>query len=124
MPTRRKSRYTAIAEEIAGAIARRRYQVGALLPSEADLRARYHVSHHTVREAMRVLRDLGLAAPERGRGTRVLARTARSRYVHTLEAIPDLGEVARGTRIKVLRRARIGRRQADMALPAGSDAWF
>ena len=124
MPLRRKSRYTVIAEEIAGAIGRGRHQVGALLPSEADLRAQYDVSHHTVREAMRVLRELGLVAPERGRGTRVLARSARSRYVHTLEAIPDLGEVARGTRIKVLRRARIARRQADSALPPRSDAWF
>jgi GntR family transcriptional regulator len=124
MPPRRKPRYSVIAEEIAGAIGRGLFAVGALLPSEAELRTQYDVSHHTVREAMRVLRDLGLAAPERGRGTRVLARSARSRYVHTLEAIPDLGEVARGTRIKVLRRARIGRRQADIALPEGSDAWF
>jgi DNA-binding GntR family transcriptional regulator len=124
MPSRIKSRYVVIAEEIAGAIGRGRHPVGALLPSEAELRAQYDVSHHTVREAMRVLREKGLVAPERGRGTRVLARSARSRYVHTLEAIPDLGEVARGTRIKVLRRTRIARRQVDAALPAGSAAWF
>jgi GntR family transcriptional regulator len=125
MPSRRKSRYAVIAEELAGAIGRGRHPVGALLPSEAELRAQYDVSHHTVREAMRVLRETGLVAPERGRGTRVLARSARSRYVHTLEAIPDLGEVARGTRIKVLRRTRIRQRQAaDAALPAGSAAWF
>jgi DNA-binding GntR family transcriptional regulator len=124
MPSRGKSRYAVIAEEIAGAIGRGRHPVGTLLPSEAELRAQYGVSHHTVREAMRVLREKGLVAPERGRGTRVLARSARPRYVHTLEAIPDFGEVARGMRIKVLRRTRIARRQADAVLPAGSAAWF
>lgn len=124
MPSHKKARYAVIADEIAGAIGRGQFAIGALLPSEAELRARYDVSHHTVREAMRVLRELRLVAPERGRGTRVLARSTRSRYVHTLEAIPDLGEVARGTRIKVLRRTRIRRREADSALPSGSDAWF
>jgi GntR family transcriptional regulator len=124
MPSLKKSRYAIIADELAGAIGRGQYPVGGLLPSEAELRAQYDVSHHTVREAMRVLRDMRLVAPERGRGTRVLARSGKSRYVHALEAIPDLGEVARGTRIKVLRRARIRRDQAGSPLPAGSDAWF
>jgi DNA-binding GntR family transcriptional regulator len=124
MPPPKKSRYAVIADELAGAIGRGQYPVGELLPSEAELRAQYAVSHHTVREAMRVLRELRLVAPERGRGTRVLARSGKSRYVHALEAIPDLGEVARGTRIKVLRRARIRRNEADSVLPAGSDAWF
>jgi GntR family transcriptional regulator len=124
MRSPRKPRYSVIAEAVARAIARGRHAVGTLLPSEAELRAQYDVSHHTVREAMRVLRDLRLVAPERGRGTRVVARSAASRYVHSLEAIPDLGELARGTTIKVLRRTRIRRRDAESDLPAGSDAWF
>ena len=44
--------------------------------------------------------------------------------MHSLEAIPDLGEVARETRIKVLRRTRVRRGEADITLPAGSDAWY
>ena len=119
-----KPRYAVIAKEVAGAIGRGQFPVGTLLPSETELRAQYDVSHHTVREAMRVLQDLRLVAPERGRGTRVVARSAASRYVHTLEAIPDLGEVARETRIKVLRRTRIRRDAAEGTLPAGSDAWY
>jgi GntR family transcriptional regulator len=120
----RKSRYAAIADEIAGAIARGHYPVGTLLPSEAELRAQYDVSHHTVREAMRVLQDMRVVAPERGRGTRVIARAATARYVHSLEAIPDLGEVARETRIKVLRRTQIRRAESPAGLPADSDKWF
>ena len=125
MASSRKPRYAVIANEVAGAIGRGQFPVGTLLPSETELRAQYDVSHHTVREAMRVLQDLRLVAPERGRGTRVVARSATSsRYVHTLEAIPDLGEVARETRIKVLRRTRIRRDAAEGTLPAGSDAWY
>ena len=118
MASSRKPRYAVIANEVAGAIGRGQFPVGTLLPSETELRAQYDVSHHTVREAMRVLQDLRLVAPERGRGTRVVARSATSsRYVHTLEAIPDLGEVARETRIKVLRRTRIRRDAAEGTLP-------
>jgi GntR family transcriptional regulator len=119
-----KPRYSVIADEVARAIERGQYQIGTLLPSEAELRAQYDVSHHTVREAMRRLQELRLVTPERGRGTRVVARSAVARYVHSLEAIPDLGELARETRIKVLRRARIRRGQAESALPDHSDEWF
>jgi GntR family transcriptional regulator len=120
----RKPRYSVIADEVARAIEHGRYPIGTLLPSEAELRAQYDVSHHTVREAMRRLQELRLVAPERGRGTRVVGRSASVRYVHSLEAIPDLGELARETRIKVLRRARIRRSQAESALPDHSEDWF
>src|SRR5258708_28473961 len=99
MRSPRKPRYSVIADEVARAIERGQYKVGTLLPSEAELRAQYDVSHHTVRDAMRVLQELRLVAPERGRGTRVVARSPTSRYVHSLEAIPDLGAGAPTTRI-------------------------
>jgi GntR family transcriptional regulator len=119
-----KPRYSVIADEVARAIERGQYPIGTLLPSEAGLRAQYDVSHHTVREAMRRLQELRLVTPEQGRGTRVVARSAVERYVHSLEAIPDLGEVVRNTRIKVLRRARIRRSEAESKLPDHSDEWF
>jgi GntR family transcriptional regulator len=124
MRSPRKPRYSVIADEVARAIEREQYPVGTLLPSETELRAAYDVSHHTVRDAMRVLQERRLVVPERGRGTRVVARTTTSRYVHSLDAIPDLGEVVRETRIKVLRRARIRRSQAESPLPDHSDEWF
>ena len=124
MASPRKPRYSVIADAVARAIERGQYAVGTLLPSEAELRAQYDVSHHTVREAMRTLQEQRLVAPEHGRGTRVVARSATSRYVHSLDAIPDLGEVARETRIKVLRRARVRRGEAESPLPDHSDEWF
>jgi DNA-binding GntR family transcriptional regulator len=124
MPSARKPRYSVIADDFARAIERGRYPVGTLLPSEAELRAKYDVSHHTVRDAMRVLQELQLVVPEHGRGTRVVSRSTKSRYVHSLDSIPDLGEVARETRIKVLRRERIPRSRAECELPDHSEEWF
>ena len=124
MPSSRKPRYSVIADEVTRAIEDGQYPVGTLLPSEAQLRAQYDVSHHTVRDAMRKLQELRLVIPERGRGTRVVSRSVTSRYVHSLDAIPDLGELARETHIKVLRRMRIRRHQAERALPDHSEDWF
>jgi DNA-binding FadR family transcriptional regulator len=53
MPSPRKPRYSVIADDFARAIERGQYPVGTLLPSEAELRAKYEVSHHTVRDALR-----------------------------------------------------------------------
>jgi GntR family transcriptional regulator len=57
---------------------RRRLQAGAfpdVFPGEMDLVAEYEVSRHTVREALRRLREEGVLDSSRGRGT-VVRRTA------------------------------------------------
>lgn len=57
---------------------RRRARAGAFddrFPGELELAREYRVSRHTVREALRRLRDSGLIDSERGRGTRL--RTPR-----------------------------------------------
>ncbi len=53
---------------------RRRVADGAFeegFPGEIALTEQYEVSRHTVREALRVLRDEGLLRSERGRGTTI-----------------------------------------------------
>ena len=53
---------------------RRRVAEGAFeegFPGEIALTEQYEVSRHTVREALRVLRDEGLLRSERGRGTTI-----------------------------------------------------
>src|ERR1700742_4883257 len=124
MPSARKPRYSVIADDVARAIERGRYPVGTLLPSEAELRATYDVSHHTVRDAMRVLQELRLVVPEHGRGTRLVSRSTKSRYVPSLDSIPDVGVFARETRMKGLRRERIQRSRAECVLPDHSEDWF
>ncbi|HTU12102.1 MAG TPA: GntR family transcriptional regulator [Allosphingosinicella sp.] len=64
--------------------------VGALLPSEAVLTARFGVSRHTIREAVRHLRDLGLVESRQGLGTIVLKPGGPNTYVHQVNSIDDL----------------------------------
>lgn len=116
-------RYARVARDLAQAIEAGTYKVGDLLPSESELCARYGISNHTVRHAMRVLHSMKLAAPERGRGTRVTGSSRRSRYIHSLDSIPDLGELARNTKIEVLRRVRIAAAEALIPLPGTSASW-
>lgn len=66
------------------------YPVGALLPTEAELRVRYGVSRHTVREALRQLRDEGLIASRQGAGSTVLRIEPSRRFVHEAASIADL----------------------------------
>lgn len=122
----RKPRYLALAEEISQSIGSGVHPVGALLPTEAALCARYRVSRHTVREATRVLQDLGLVTRRQGVGTRVLAAKVAARYVLALDAIPDLWEYARSTELKVLRKVLVRADDASLPLPAdaGRQWWL
>ena len=120
----RKPRYLALAEEIGRAIGEGAYPVGTLLPSEAELCARHSVSRHTVREATRVLQELGLVARHQGLGTRIESIKAPSRYVFAMDAIPDLWEYVKNTDLKVIRRKLIKAKDALTPLPGEpGDAW-
>ena len=66
------------------------YPVGALLPTEAELRARFGVSRHTVREALRQLRDEGLVTSRQGAGTSVVRQDGAERFVHEVDSVADL----------------------------------
>lgn len=66
------------------------FPVGTLLPSEALLTAQFHVSRHTVREAIRHLRDVGLVESHQGLGTVVLKPGGPNTYVHQVSSIDDL----------------------------------
>jgi DNA-binding GntR family transcriptional regulator len=98
--------------------------VGTLLPSEAELCARHRVSRHTVREATRVLQDMGLVARHQGLGTRIQSVKAPTRYVYAMDAIPDLWEYVKNTELRVVRRRLIKGRDALTPLPGEpADAW-
>jgi len=74
-----------------------RYPVGAQLPTEGELGDRFEVSRHTVREALRQLRDDGLVTSRQGSGTTVCRLAAREPYVHEVASIDDLVAYATGT---------------------------
>lgn len=64
--------YQRIASELMEMVRSGEYPVGSRLPGELDLRDRYAVSRHTVREALRLLENAGYISRSKGIGTTVL----------------------------------------------------
>ena len=94
------------------------HPVGGLLPTEAELRARFGVSRHTVREALRQLRDEGLVASRQGAGTTVVSPAASTRFVHEVDSIADLIAYAEELKYQVDSSAMV---TADAELAARLD---
>jgi DNA-binding GntR family transcriptional regulator len=104
-PPRREAvrpRYQRVADELMARIGAGTYAVGAYLPTEMELCRQYGISRHTVREAMRRLRDAGLVAPRRRVGTEVVARTPNLGYRQPTNSIGDLLQYAEETRLSLL----------------------
>jgi DNA-binding GntR family transcriptional regulator len=89
------------------------YPVGTQLPTEGKLSARFRISRHTVREALRQLRDDGLVTSRQGSGTTVRTAAGAQPYVHTVASIDDLVAYASGTQYRAASSAII---VADAAL--------
>ena len=81
-----------------GEIAAGNPAVGRLLPGEHELCARFGVSRHTVREALRDLANLGLVDRRQGSGTRVISAMPRGRYVQSMRTLEELRQYAIDTR--------------------------
>jgi DNA-binding transcriptional regulator YhcF (GntR family) len=72
--------YLQLAIYLRGIIIVRQLPPGSPLPSEPELAQRYHVSRDTVRRAMRLMREIGLAEVRRGVG-HFVTRTPEIRRV-------------------------------------------
>ncbi|HEY5569309.1 MAG TPA: GntR family transcriptional regulator [Gammaproteobacteria bacterium] len=77
------------------------YPVDSQLPTEGVLQQRFKVSRHTIREALRELREAGLVASRQGFGTTVLRAGSPRPYVHEVASISDLIELANATKYEV-----------------------
>lgn len=82
--------YMQLAVELKTEIVNGVYPVGSLIPTEDELCKRFSVSRHTVREAIRVLRDDGLVSSRRGAGTIVVPLRNRDSDIHQVMTINDL----------------------------------
>jgi GntR family transcriptional regulator len=92
--------YMRIVRVLQKEIVKGKHPVGARLPTESELCQRFAVSRHTVREALRHLRDFGFVSPRQGSGTTV-AGTKPSFYVHPVASVSDLMQYAVATRFVV-----------------------
>jgi GntR family transcriptional regulator len=82
--------YRQVVDSLRTEIRSGKHPVGDLLPTESELRERFGVSRHTVREALRQLRDEGLVASRQGSGTTVLEPGSATRFVQEIASINDL----------------------------------
>ena len=95
-------RYQHVASVLQQAIAQGTYPVGSLLPPEPQLCESFGVSRHTVREAVRILCELGLLVRRQGVGTTVQAAEPAKRFVATLNSLGDLMQYTQETRLQTL----------------------
>ena len=95
-------RYQRVADDLLKRIGSGKYPVGGYLPTEMELCGQYGISRHTVREALRQLRDAGLISRRRRVGTEVVARTPRASYTQPTNSIGDLLQYAEETQLSIL----------------------
>jgi DNA-binding GntR family transcriptional regulator len=109
--------YRQVADTLSDEIRDGVHRVGTLLPSEAELRARFQVSRQTVREALRLLVEAGLVSRRQGAGTLVERERGEDRYVQRLGRLPDLSRYVRETRRTVLKITDVSSARAAVPLP-------
>jgi DNA-binding GntR family transcriptional regulator len=95
--------YQRVADDLIARIRGGEHAVGAMLPTEVELCAAYGVSRHTVREALRLLENMGLVLRRQGAGTIVTARETRDRFVQEISSAEELMQYPENTRLLVLR---------------------
>ena len=100
-PKRAAPRYLQLADTLAAEIGAGAFPVGSLLPTETQLCARFGVSRHTVREALRRLADSGRISRRQGSGSQVEAATARPMFAQSLRSLAELDQYAAETYLEV-----------------------
>ena len=92
--------YKRIVRVLQNEIVSGKHPVGTRLPTENALCRRFAVSRHTVREALRHLRESGFVSPRQGSGTTVAAAEP-SFYLDPIASVSDLMQYAVSTRYVV-----------------------
>lgn len=87
---REKPAYKRLFEELRSAIQEGRFGDGGRIPTEAELRERYGVSRHTVRQAFQDLVAEGLVYRIPGRGTFATGLSERGHYLRSIGTIEEL----------------------------------
>jgi DNA-binding GntR family transcriptional regulator len=118
--------YAVVARTLRGEIVDGAYPVSAQLPTEGALSTRFAVSRHTVREALRRLREEGLVSSRRGAGTMVAAPSGADLHVLNAMTVGDLVAFAHGTRLRIdeIRLAAVGARAAARVGIAAGEPWL
>lgn len=129
-PARRTSRgqprYRELADKLAAAITSGELDIGDHLPGEHELVATYGVSRYTVREALRVLEELGLIGRRQGIGTVVKSSRGSRGYVHSISSPAELLQYPDDTRLRIQSRdmVEVDRQLARQLGCRSGEAWL
>lgn len=124
-PQDARKRYEQVAEALIADIRSGRLGVGDTLPGELELTAKFAVSRHTVREALRRLEELGLIGRHQGIGTVVKARQPTQTYVQAVRSPAELLQYPPENRLSVIATAevRMGRKLARQLGTTTGSRW-
>jgi len=109
--------YQTVAEQLSAAIQAGTYPVGGMLPPEAELCEQFNVSRQTVREATRLLLQLGLVSRHQGVGTRVERSSVAEHYEQRLGSLPDIWQYVKDTKRALIRMTDVAAADAEVPLP-------
>ncbi|MDP6259154.1 MAG: GntR family transcriptional regulator, partial [Rhodospirillales bacterium] len=96
------SRYVQLSDTLKKEIAGGQYPVGSRLPTEHQLCKKYNISRHTVREALRRLKELGLVSRRQGSGTVVESVEPTATYVQSIQSLEDIVQHAQEAKLSVI----------------------
>lgn len=96
--------YALVAQSLINDISSGFYAVNSLLPTEFDLCKQFGVSRHTVREAIRKLKEMGLVTRQQGVGTIVKSSKAITRYTQSMGSVQDLLQYAQETKLRAVKK--------------------
>ena len=103
----RQPLYLGLARALLSDIDSGRYAVGSSLPPEDQLGQRFGVSRHTVRQALRELKQEGVIWARPGIGTKVRARPQTPRFFSGINSIADLLQFVDATEMQVISRGEV-----------------
>lgn len=118
--------YERIARDLKRQIVDGTYPVGTQLPTEEELAGHYTVSRHTVREALRRLREDNLVRSRRGAGTVVIpTQSTESNFIHAI----SINDVIRFSHrwdvaMKSISMDRLNPRLAEWLELDGEEQWL
>ncbi len=97
----RTPRYRELAEKLIQDIRTGRLSVGDRMPGELELQEIHGVSRHTIREALRVLNELGLIERRPGVGTVIVSQASEPSFVQLVKEPEELMRYPDRSRLKV-----------------------
>lgn len=117
--------YRQVVEKLLARIESGHLDVGDSLPPEPRLAEQYLVSRHTVREALRILGEMGVVDRRPGAGTVIKARKPQPSYMQVIRSPQELLQYpASVLQVQGSRYVKTGRKLAGLLQCRTGERWF